>query len=183
MKRIKLQEASSLTSYDKMFLFDQGQRKENLKACGAPKLIDFYKTCLNNGFKNAEAQVKAELLNRGLGLYVWPEIAKIDASQFTPYEAQLLLQHKKDLDVAPVVANIYLNPFPKLTTAETLLVYLVWALVLDLPRFVSQIKVYFNGHIYFSAIPQMIEDIVNQPSVADIISDIIKGLPVNLTRP
>jgi hypothetical protein len=183
MKRIKLQEASSLTAYDKMRLFDQGQRRENLKACGAPKLIDFYKTCLNNGFKNAEAQVKAELINRGLGLYVWPEITKITSTDFTPYEAQLLLQHKNDVDVAPVVTTIYLNPFPNLTQAETLLICLVWALVLDLPKFVTQIKIYFKGHIYFSKIPAMIDDLINQPNVADIISDIIKGLPAKYTKP
>ena len=96
MKTIKLQEASSLTAYDKMRLFDQGQRNENLKACGVPKLITFYHTCLNNGFKNAEKQVAAEVTRRNLSIYLWPDITKIDSTQFTPYEAQLLLKCKND---------------------------------------------------------------------------------------
>lgn len=183
MKIIKLHEASSLTSYDKMYLFDRGQRNENLKACGAPKLIDFYKTCLNNGFKNAEQQVCAELIRRNMSIYIWPDIAKINSTQFTPYEAQLLLKCKNDLDPAPLVSAIYQNPFPNLTQSETMLVYLIWSIVLDLPKFTRQIKVYFDGKIYFSKIPQLIDDILNQPGVADIISDIIKGLPAQYKQP
>lgn len=183
MKTIKLHEASSLTSYDKMRLFDQGQRNENLKACGAPKLIDFYKTCLNNGFKNAEKQVAAELIRRNLSIYIWPDITKIDSTQFTPYEAQLLLKCKNDPDPGPLVSSIYQNPFPKLTQSETLLVYLVWSLVLGLPRFTTQIKAYFTSQIYFSKIPQMVSDLLDQPGIADIIADIIKGLPPQYRQP
>ena len=184
MKKIKLHEASNLGAYDKMQLFDLGQRRENLKACSAAKLINYYNICLNNGFKYAEQQITAEMLHRGgLDMYIWPDISKIDASQFTPYEAQLLLQHEQDTDPAPAVANMYLNPFPKLTAAETLLVYLIWTLALDLPRLRNQIKVYFDGRIYFSKIPQLVEDLLNQPGIADIISDIIKGLPANLKQP
>lgn len=177
MKTIKLHEASSLSAFDKMRLFDQGKRRENLKACSSMKLITFYSVCLNNGFKNAEKQVAAEMKARGgLDLYLWPEVAKIDSTQFTPYEAQLLLKHKDVLDPAPIVTDMYLHPFPKLTAAETLLVYLVWAIVLDLPKFVRQIKVYFAGKIYFSKIPEMLEDILAQPGTLDIISDISKKL-------
>ena len=177
MKIIKLTEASSLTNFEKMRLFDQGQRRENLKACSSMKLITFYHICINNGFKTAEQLVKAEILNRGgLDLYIWPELSKIDSSQFTPYEAQLLLKHKNDVDVAPVVTTMYLHPFPNLTAAETLLVYLVWAIVLDLPNFINQIKLYFAGRIYYSKIPQMLEDILKQPGTTDIISDITQKL-------
>lgn len=178
IKKINLQEASQLTGYDKMSLFDKGQRRENLKACSPTKLITYYHICLNNGFKNAEQQIKAEMLRRGgLDLYIWPEVDKIDSTQFTPYEAQLLLKHKTDLDVASVVTDLYIHPFPKLTAAETLLVYLIWAIVLDLPQFVQQIKLYFNKQIYYSKIPQMLNDIINRPGTADIISDITKKLP------
>lgn len=178
MKTIKLHEASTLSAFDKMRLFDQGQRRENLKACSSLKLITYYNVCLNNGFKNAEAQIKTEMRNRGgLDIYIWPETDKIDSTQFTPYEAQLLLKHKDVVDPAPIVADMYLHPFPKLTAAETLLVYLVWAIVLDLPRFVDQIKAYFANQIYFNKVPQMLEDIINQPSTVDIISDITKKLP------
>lgn len=183
MKITKLHEASSLTSYDKMYLFDQGQRNENLKACGVPKLIDFYKTCLNNGFKNAEQQVSTELIKRNMSIYIWPDITKLDSTQFTPYEAQLLLKSKNDLDPAPLVKAIYQNPFPKLTQSETMLVYLIWSIVLDLPKFTGQIKAYFDGKIYFSKIPQLVDDILNQPGVADIISDVIKGLPAKYKQP
>ena len=183
MKTIKLHEASSLTAYDKMRLFDQGQRNENLKACGVPKLITFYHTCLNNGFKNAEKQVAAELTRRNLSIYLWPDINKIDATQFTPYEAQLLLKCKNDPDPGPLVSSIYQNPFPSLTQSETLLVYLVWSLALDLPKFTSQFKVYFANQIYFSKIPQMVNDLLDQPGIADIIADIIKGLPPQYKQP
>lgn len=177
MKTIKLYEASSLSGYDKMRLFNQGQRRENLKACSSIKLVTYYNICLSNGFKNAEQQIKAEMLNRGgLDLYIWPDIDKIDSTQFTPYEAQLLLKHKTDLDVAPVVTDLYLHPFPNLTAAETLLVYLVWAIVLDLPKFVQQIKQYFNKQLYYAKIPQMLNDIINGSGTADIISDITKKL-------
>ena len=177
MRITKLTEASSLTNFDKMRLFDQGQRRENLKACSSMKLITFYHICINNGFKTAEQLVKTEMLNRGgLDLYIWPEISKIDSSQFTPYEAQLLLKHKNEVDVAPVVTTMYLHPFPNLTAAETLLVYLVWAIVLDLPNFINQIKLYFAGKIYYSKIPQMLEDILKQPGTTDIISDITQKL-------
>ena len=177
MRITKLTEASSLTNFDKMRLFDQGQRRENLKACSSMKLITFYHICINNGFKTAEQMVKTEMLDRGgLDLYVWPEISKLDASQFTPYEAQLLVKHKNDIDVAPVVTNLYLHPFPNLTATETLLVYLVWAIVLDLPKFIDQIKLYFAGRIYYSKIPHMLEDILKQPGTTDIISDITQKL-------
>lgn len=176
-KKINLQEASQLTGYEKMCLFDQGQRRENLKACSSIKLVTYYNICLNNGLKNAEKQIKAEMLRRGgLDLYIWPDIDKIDSTQFTPYEAQLLLKHEADLDIAPIVTDLYLHPFPSLTATETLLVYLVWAIVLDLPKFVQQIKQYFNKQLYYAKVPQMLNDIINKPGTIDIISDITKKL-------
>ena len=125
----------------------------------------------------------AELTRRNLSIYLWPDINKIDATQFTPYEAQLLLKCKNDPDPGPLVSSIYQNPFPSLTQSETLLVYLVWSLALDLPKFTSQFKVYFANQIYFSKIPQMVNDLLDQPGIADIIADIIKGLPPQYKQP
>lgn len=175
MKRIKLQEASSLTSYDKMRLFDQGQRKENVKACGTPKLVTYYKICLNNGFNSAERQIAAELCARGLDAYVVPQAKAIDASQFTPYEAQYVLKH---LDSPAEILRAATHRFPNLTESETLTVYLIWAIVLDAKKVIDAIKVLMQSYrTYADRIPQIVDNILSQQGVADIISDICKKLP------
>lgn len=59
-------EASSLSTLDKMMLFDNGDRKENLKACKDSKLWDFRDTCIRNELNNALYQIETEMINRGL---------------------------------------------------------------------------------------------------------------------
>ena len=69
MKKIivkSLTEASNLSPIEKMRLFNTGQRRENIKACGDQKLKDYYDICVQNGFKNAENQILSELIARGL---------------------------------------------------------------------------------------------------------------------
>ena len=59
-------EASALSTLDKMTLFNQGARKENLKACKDSKLWDFRATCIRNALDNALYQTETEMINRGL---------------------------------------------------------------------------------------------------------------------
>lgn len=64
-----LQEMFVGKAYDvalqKMQDFDAGRRKENIRACGENKLLDYYEICLRRNLKNAARQIKAELINRG----------------------------------------------------------------------------------------------------------------------
>lgn len=61
-----LAEASTLTPYEKMQAFNAGQRRENVRACGDQKLIDYRRICANNNFYNALDQIETEMVNRGL---------------------------------------------------------------------------------------------------------------------
>lgn len=64
--RIKLLEASGISEYGKMQAFNNGTRRENVKACGDDKLIRYQAICKNNGFTSALAQIEAEMQRRGL---------------------------------------------------------------------------------------------------------------------
>ena len=181
MKRIKLQEASSLSAYDKMRLFDIGQRRENIKACNTIKLTNYYRVCLNNGFHNAETQIAVELVSRGVNDIIVPEVTKIDATQFTPYEAQFILKNQDD--PLNVMDAALIHPFPNLTASETLTVYLIWAISLDLPDIVASIKTEIRSYnTYYSSMPAILTAVLNNPGVADVISDIIKGLPAKYKK-
>ena len=175
MRTIKLTE--NLSSYDKMRLFDSGQRRENVKACGVNKLINYYRLCLNNGFNSAERQVAAELLNRGMAAasYVKPQAAAIDATQFTPYEPQYILAHKSNPDdILDAAIN---HPFPNLTESETLTVYLIWSIVLNLPNVTTSIKNLMQvPRTYYASMPQIIKDVLAKQDVADTIAKILNGL-------
>lgn len=70
MKNINITEASGLSSYDKMKAFDEyiktgSGRRENIKACGDQKLLDFYDICVLNNFDYARRAIEPELVNRG----------------------------------------------------------------------------------------------------------------------
>lgn len=177
MKLIKLTEASStLSPLDKMRLFNQGQRRENIKACSPVKLLVYYRICLDNNLRRAEDQIATELLNRGLGAYVAPRVHAVDSSQFTPYEAQYILANKDDPD--KIIDAAIQHPFPRLTESETLTVYLIWGIVLDVPQLVLKIKaLMLSNQTYFNKMPIIIQDILALPGVEDIITDIISKLP------
>lgn len=59
-------EASGLSPEEKMDLFNQGKRRENLAACGDAKLKLFYEVCIDNNFTVALAQVEKEMQKRGI---------------------------------------------------------------------------------------------------------------------
>lgn len=61
-----LQEASSMSPLDKMRAFNNGTRRENVKACGDQKLHDYLIISLAHNLQNAARQIEAELINRGL---------------------------------------------------------------------------------------------------------------------
>ena len=62
-----LEEANNnLSPEDKMKLFDQGLRRENVKACGDQKLKDYHKICVRLGLNRARQQLETEMLDRGL---------------------------------------------------------------------------------------------------------------------
>ena len=50
----------------KMAAFDNGTRKENLKACRDDKLLDYYDICKQEGYYIAKRAIETELINRGL---------------------------------------------------------------------------------------------------------------------
>lgn len=61
---VELDEAGNLTPYEKMKLFDQGQRKENVKACGDDKLRTYRRICQSYNFNNALKQIEDEMRAR-----------------------------------------------------------------------------------------------------------------------
>ena len=61
---VDLDEASNLTPYEKMQLFDRGQRKENVKACGDDKLRAYRRICQHYNFNNALKQIEDEMRAR-----------------------------------------------------------------------------------------------------------------------
>ena len=59
-------EASNLSPYDKMKAFENGTRKENVKACGDAKLREYHRICYGYNYANALAAIEAEFKRRGL---------------------------------------------------------------------------------------------------------------------
>lgn len=178
-KKIKLIESDHLSAYEKMRLFDRGERRENIKACSDAKAISYYVVCLNNGFRNAELAFEEELINRKLGAWVVPKAKNITPTQFTPYEAQYALKHKDE--PAVVIDAALSHPFPGLTESETLLIFLIWGIALELSDLASRIKTYMAGYSsYYLSIPEIITRVSSNPDVSRIIADIVNGLPKEL---
>lgn len=61
---IRLNEAT-LSAEEKMELWHNGQRRENIKACSDKKLIDYYKICVDKGYIKEGATIADELKARG----------------------------------------------------------------------------------------------------------------------
>lgn len=177
---IKLTEATaSLTPYEKMDLFNQGKRRENIKACKMSKLLPYYKICLENHFNIARQQIEAEILDRGHTAYLCPSIMAIDSTQFTPYEAQYICKYANN--PTQIVETAYMHPFPGLTVSDTLTVYLIWSLVLNFPDVTQALKDQMKKYdTYYGVMPEVLNELISEPSICKILSDIIKGLPKDL---
>ena len=93
MKTIKLNEASSLSTDEKMRLCDIGQRKQNWGACSVGKLRENYVTCLYRNYRNAGAQAEGEILRRGFVLWLAPRVYNI--TNISTSHAQLLWDNRK----------------------------------------------------------------------------------------
>lgn len=65
-KTESLQEASNLTPLEKMQQFDNGTRRENIKACSDQKLFDYYNITVNERLHNAKEQILEEIRRRNL---------------------------------------------------------------------------------------------------------------------
>jgi hypothetical protein len=71
-RKINLVESSTLSSLDKMRLFDEGTRRENLKACSTTKLLDYYEICLDYALARARAGIEGELDRRDMREFIVP---------------------------------------------------------------------------------------------------------------
>ena len=63
----RLNEAT-LSAEEKMELWHNGQRRENIKACSDKKLIDYYKICIDKAYVKEGSAIAGELKARG---YTW----------------------------------------------------------------------------------------------------------------
>lgn len=61
-----LKEASTLTPLEKMKAFNDGTRRENVKACSDQKIVEYYKIAGYHRLNNARDQLFAEIKRRGL---------------------------------------------------------------------------------------------------------------------
>jgi hypothetical protein len=177
MKVINLLEASqpAYTAYDKMNLFNQGLRRENVKACTTQKLTGYYKICLDNDFRRAAKIIEIELLIRNASVYIKPSVFDIDATDFTPYEAKNLIALATDPDA--IIEEVAKHPFTDLTSSESLLIYFIWATVLGLDDVVLRFKTYMQlVDTYYKHVPAILDELMKKPGVADTIADILKQL-------
>lgn len=61
-----LTEASALTPLEKMQAFNDGTRRENVRACSDQKILDYYRITVGHKLVNARNQLFAEIKRRGL---------------------------------------------------------------------------------------------------------------------
>lgn len=180
MKRvISLKEASSLTPYEKMHLFDAGKRRENIKACATTKLLLYYKICLTDHLKTAQRKIESELLDRGLGSRVKPEINILDPSRFELSDANFILDHIDDPD--EVIFHTAKLLRPGLTTSDIEFMYLILAMALDAKPVVNILKKAMKAYdTYYAYIPELITEIMGKPEILARISKIMQdlGIPV-----
>jgi hypothetical protein len=107
MQKTILVEASALTEIEKMDLFDQGRRRENLGACKIDKLIRYYHICLDHGYFAARVSIEVEFTKRGLKDYIVPmkELTAPIPKGFTLELAQSVIDAKGDIAVILKEAN------------------------------------------------------------------------------
>lgn len=173
-KTFNLLEATALSALDKMRLFDRGERRENLKACGTEKLLDYYLICLNNSLSTAEKFISIELQRRDLGNYVMPRVSEMSAEQFTPYELEYVLENRDS--PRDIIHSAVHHPFAGLTESETLVIYLIWAIALNLTGVSQAIRsVIYRYGTYHNKMQKILKEISSKPDVMTTIADIING--------
>ena len=52
--------------YNKIEMWHNGQRRENIKACGDSKLLTYYNICKEKGYTEQQEQIKQELDKRNI---------------------------------------------------------------------------------------------------------------------
>lgn len=99
--RIRLSESSSMTPLEKMRAFNDGTRKENLRACKIDKLIMYYKIALEHDLTRAAMYIEVEFETRDLPEYIVPR-ACLKAPRtrcFSEEVARAVIDAKGDLEV------------------------------------------------------------------------------------
>ena len=174
MKITKLQEAnSSLTPYEKMDLFNQGKRRENIKACKTSKLVVFYKICLDNNFTLAQMQIETELMSRQHTAYLLPRASMISSSHFQVNDAKFVLANANTPN--EVIYEAAAKPKPGLTISETETVYLMLALVLGVDSVVNTIKTTMRAYnTFYDHMPKVLNELLAQPDIDTCLSAIAK---------
>lgn len=100
MKR-RLSESSSMTPLEKMRAFNDGTRRENLRACKIDKLIMYYKIALANDLNRAAMYIEVEFETRDLPEYIVPR-ACLKAPRvrcFSEEVARAVIDAKGDIGV------------------------------------------------------------------------------------
>lgn len=198
MKKIRvksLTEASNLSPIEKMRLFNIGQRRENIKACGDQKLKDYYDICVQNGFKNAENQIISELIARGLvsAKPIRLDNITLDESDFTEHYAKDIYNNIDQVIVD--LTNTMLNKDPDIdlyslnTKQKTQLmvdciVYLIWAVVFKIEKskidMLTQICVNMNiAEVDLQQIKDCIKKVSANKNIIDKINEIANELVSN----
>lgn len=174
MKINKLQEANpSLTPYEKMDLFNQGKRRENIKACNTSKLVTFYKICLDNNFKLAQVQIETELMSRQHTAYLLPRASMISSSHFQVNDAKFVLANANTPN--EVVYEAAAKPKPGLTISETETIYLMLALVLGVDSVVDAIKTTMQSYnTFYYHMPKVLNELLAQPDIDTCLAAIVK---------
>ena len=136
MKKLILLEAPALTDLEKMQLFDQGKRKENVKACGVDKLINYYKICLANNLHRARVQIEGEFDRRDLKELIAPMHLRTapSASNFTEETARAVVDSKGDC------TNILNLAYKSFSHGGVMITAYVLALIADEPKLEQELR-------------------------------------------
>ncbi len=176
---INLTEASpALSAYEKVREFNAGRRRENVKACGDQKLINYYNIAVSNGFSVAEAAFEAELINRGLQSYIKQKmqqqpkparyIKNFDEMDFHQSDAIFVAEN----DINTIINNCEGPDEPKLV-----IITLIFLLCLGKPsETVKQLKDYIvNAGIWTETeIKDMINNCLKNPNIISRLNNITK---------
>ena len=116
MKTIILE--ATLTDIEKMYLFDQGRRRENLGACKVDKLIRYYKVTLSRGYFSARQRIEDEFRKRNLAEFIAPmrELTSPIAGGFTLDLAQMVIDSKGD--ITPTIKRAEKTHMPAVTYVQ-----------------------------------------------------------------
>ena len=136
MKKLILLEAPALTDLEKMQLFDQGRRRENVKACGVDKLINYYKICLANNLYRARTQLEDEFYRRDLKELIAPMhlLTAPSADNFTEEIARAVVDSKGD---CTTILNL---AYKSVFHGRVMIAAYVLALVADEPKLEQELR-------------------------------------------